>query len=80
RRCQTCHSAGHENICKLTATLGNSINQNCIDCHMPKQKSRAIMLLLQGDKTPTSAVIRSHYIRIYPEETKKVLATMQFSK
>jgi hypothetical protein len=75
-RCQACHSEGHEKTCKLTATLGNVINQNCIDCHMPRQKSRAIMLLLQGDKAPTAAVIRSHYIKIYPEESKRFLAGM----
>ncbi len=73
QRCMNCHNTEHGKICKLTARIGVSITQNCIDCHMPEQSSRAISVLLQGATSPTPAMMRSHYIKIYPEETKKVM-------
>jgi hypothetical protein len=63
--------------CKMTATIGPSITQNCIGCHMPKQPSRAIAVLLQGVYTPTVAQLRTHDIRIYPDETKAFLDGMK---
>jgi len=73
QRCISCHNEAHGKICKLTNTLGPSISQNCIDCHMPKQVSHAVAVYLQGSETPTSALMRTHYIKIYPDETKKFL-------
>ncbi|HMH24480.1 MAG TPA: multiheme c-type cytochrome [Puia sp.] len=66
---------GHGNAvaarpCKMTATIGPAIAQNCIGCHMPKQPSRAIAVLLQGVFTPTVAQLRTHLIKIYPDEPK----------
>lgn len=72
QRCQTCHSSGHQKICKLTDTIGTAITQNCIDCHMPKQASRSIAVYLQGAQQPTPVFMRTHWIKIYPEETDKV--------
>lgn len=74
QRCMTCHSESHGKICPMTTTLGASVKQNCIDCHMPKQPSHAIAVYLQGDDVPTVASLRTHYIKIYPEETKKFLS------
>lgn len=71
QRCITCHSSGHNNICKMSASIGTSINQNCIDCHMPLKPSKAITELLPGDTKPTAALVRSHLIAIYPDETIK---------
>src|SRR6185312_6620193 len=76
QRCISCHRTGHEPLCKLTRKIGSSINQNCIDCHMPLKPSRAIEVFLQGDDVPTPAKMRSHYIKIYPDETKKMLALL----
>ncbi len=75
-RCQSCHApaAAHGNgkICKLTDSLGPAVMAaNCIDCHMPAKPSRAIAVFLPGASSPTAAYIRSHFISIYPEETKK---------
>jgi len=67
QRCMTCHNPEHHNTCKMTESIGSSIAQNCIDCHMPLKPSRSITELLPGDKTPTAALIRSHLIKIYPE-------------
>jgi len=44
---------------------------------MPLNPSRAIAVFLPGKSEPTAALIRTHYISIYPEETKKVLAFMK---
>ena len=76
QRCISCHRSGHEPLCKLTRKIGSSISQNCIDCHMPVKPSRAIEVFLQGDDAPTPAKMRSHYIKIYPDETKKMLALL----
>ena len=69
-RCITCHNPAHGPVCKLTKTMGSAISQNCIDCHMPAKASKSITELLPGDSRPTAALIRSHYIAIYPEETR----------
>lgn len=73
QRCLNCHGETHGKICKMTASLGPSIKQNCIDCHMPKQPSHAITVFLQGKDVPTVAFLRTHFIKAYAEETKKFL-------
>jgi len=74
QRCLSCHNADKGIICPKTKTIGNKINSNCIDCHMPNQPSKSIAVLLEGNKVPVSAVMRTHYIKPYPEETKKLVA------
>jgi len=74
QRCTGCHNSdahGNGKLCKMLASLGNVINTNCIDCHMPARASHAIAVYLPGQSAPTAAFIRSHFISIYPEETKK---------
>jgi hypothetical protein len=80
QRCMNCHDAAHGKTCKLTKTIGPSITQNCIDCHMPKQLSHAVSVYLQGDDVPTSALMRTHYIKVYPDDTKKFLAQLKEKK
>lgn len=77
QKCQNCHNAAHVEKCKMTEVVGGSINRNCVDCHMPKQSSRSITVLLQGSEVPTAAMMRTHLIKIYPGETKKVLDSMR---
>lgn len=72
QRCLNCHSAGHVE-CKMSKQIGTAIYQNCIDCHMPKQASRSITVLLQGSEIPSAALMRTHLIKVYPDETKKFL-------
>lgn len=72
-KCITCHSNGHNPICKMTETLGNTINSNCIDCHMPLEKSQGIIMMLQGKEFPVPAQMRTHDIKIYTEATKKFI-------
>jgi hypothetical protein len=73
QKCMTCHNKQHNNFCKLSNISETSGKTICIDCHMPEKPSRAIMVLLQGQDIPAFASMRSHYIGIYPEETKKFL-------
>jgi hypothetical protein len=73
-RCMNCHATGHEKVCKLTAAKGAVINKNCIDCHMPKQPSRSIAVMVQGSTTPMPVMMRTHLIKPYPDEAKKVIA------
>jgi len=80
QRCQSCHTEGHEKLCTMTASIGPVITQNCIDCHMPKQPSHAVAVYLQGSNTPTAALMRTHLIKIYPEETNKVLSRIKKSQ
>ncbi len=77
KRCMSCHNSEHGNACKMSSAIGSAITKNCIDCHMPEKPSKSIAVLLQGSKTPTSAIMRTHFIKIYPEETEKVLAFMK---
>ena len=76
QKCMSCHSEDDKNtvVCKLTARHGKAIKANCIDCHMPKQPSLAIAVMLQGETDPTRTLIHTHYIKVYPEESKKILA------
>jgi hypothetical protein len=41
---------------------------------MPARASAAITMLTQGQKDPIADLVRSHYITVYPEETKRLLA------
>jgi hypothetical protein len=74
QRCMTCHNQEHGTFCKIKPGLVSSLDKNCIDCHMPKQSSRVIALQLSGQTTPTAAMIRSHFISVYPDEVKKFIA------
>jgi hypothetical protein len=80
QRCMNCHSTGHEKTCTMTATIGPVIKQNCIDCHMPRQPSHAVSVYLEGSFVTTPALMRTHFIKPYPEETNKVMALLNKSR
>jgi len=73
QRCANCHNESAGKICKMTHVIGPSISNNCIDCHMPKELSHAVSVYLQGDEIPTSALMRTHYIKVYPDAAEKFL-------
>ena len=64
----------------MTATMGDAIKTNCIDCHMPASRSRAITLMLPGHEVPTAALVRTHFINIYPDEVKKFVTGKNISR
>jgi len=76
QRCISCHTDKHSNIplCKMTVISNAEKSRNCTSCHMPEIPSKAIAVLLQGEDTLTPASMHTHLIKVYPEETKKVLA------
>jgi nitrate/TMAO reductase-like tetraheme cytochrome c subunit len=79
-KCISCHNnSEHQKLCKLNNTIGPSIKNNCIDCHMPLKPSNVVQVFLPHSNNATSALIRTHYITIYPGETKKVLDLMKTS-
>jgi hypothetical protein len=80
QRCINCHNEGHEKLCKMNAAIGPAITQNCIDCHVPKQPSHAVSVYLEGSFILTPALMRTHFIKVYPGETNKVLDTIKKSK
>lgn len=73
QRCMNCHSSGHGKICKMDNAKA-SVKQNCIDCHMPKEPSRSVAVFLQGHDVPTPALMRTHLIKVYLNETEKALS------
>ena len=73
QRCMTCHNNDHGKFCKVSHTAGLNITTNCVDCHMPLKPSKAIAVQLKGGTRPIAALIRSHYISVYAEETKKFI-------
>jgi hypothetical protein len=76
-RCMSCHGGGdlvndHREIGEGMAV--SFYVKNCIDCHMPARASEAITMMTQPGRDPVADLVRSHYIAIYPTETKKKLA------
>lgn len=68
-RCMSCHTNQHKQIEGLSNAV---VKNNCIDCHMPLQESTSIAFILQNKQT-ANAKMRTHYITIYNDETKKFI-------
>lgn len=73
QRCMNCHNGDQHKECSMKDSVGDIINKNCIDCHMPLQPSQSITVYLEGAPIPTTAKLRTHHITIYKEETQKIL-------
>lgn len=63
QKCMNCHTDVNSIGGVTHKRLGAQVKINCVDCHMQVQPSRAISVFLPGDKMPTAAQIRSHFIR-----------------
>lgn len=72
QRCMSCHNSDHGNFCSLKAPA-DLLQKNCIDCHMPARPSQSIVIFSTGSDVPKAALFRSHFISIYPDETKRTL-------
>jgi hypothetical protein len=72
-RCMNCHDTGHANFCSFKSLSQDQLKANCVDCHMPKQPSRSIVVQLQSQPIPVASLLRTHAIKIYPGEAKAVL-------
>ena len=73
QRCIGCHNTNDEKFKTLTHSQINNVEKNCIDCHMPAQPSKAIAVFLQGEETPKTSLLRSHFIGVYRDEIKKFI-------
>lgn len=64
QHCLACHKVESS---PTHAKIGEQINQNCIDCHMPKLGSKVVYLDIDGQRIRPK--FRSHWIKVYsPEE------------
>ena len=77
QRCMSCHDVKGNNFCTLKQLPVSTLIKNCIDCHMPQKPSKAIAVFVSGQQSMTAALIRSHYISIYPEESKKKITELK---
>jgi len=70
-RCMQCHAENSASFCKMKQMPLYVLEKNCIDCHMPVKKSK--MLTVENDNEKNMpATLRSHFIAVYPEESKKL--------
>jgi len=77
-KCEACHKSTTHNDCKLASTVSREVlRTNCINCHMPEEASKAIMVIRQGQEIPTSAHMRAHYIAVYNDISKQVLSVQK---
>lgn len=71
--CMSCHQKGAYIDCPMAASLGKTIVNNCINCHMPDEASKAISFQETGYEALHPYLLRTHRIAIYPEATRKTL-------
>ncbi len=77
--CIKCHNEPNHNNCKIASQLTTALKNNCIDCHMPLKPSN-IISIAAGGKKDVPYLVRTHYIAVYPEESKKILAFINHNK
>jgi predicted CXXCH cytochrome family protein len=68
QKCMGCHSTTKNNFCPLADSIGPTIRNNCIDCHMPRQPSNAISFQLTGQKEKSPYMLRNHMIGVYKKD------------
>ena len=74
-KCMTCHSKTSHFQCKMASKPSETmLTNNCISCHMPAFPSHTIVAGQQG------ALVHTHHIGIYPEETEKILVYIKAQK
>jgi Cytochrome c554 and c-prime len=65
-KCLTCHQW---QSCGASKTMGHSIANNCIDCHMPVEPT-TVIVSETADKV-VRATMRNHWIKVYPGTEKR---------
>lgn len=70
KKCISCHANTRHSVIKKDATVSDTIESNCIDCHMPEQPSRAITFQLAGSSLKSAYLLRTHKIAIYSKDKK----------
>lgn len=72
KKCLSCHENTDHRAVEMDEKNANTIKNNCIDCHMPKQPSRAITFPLAGSAQKSAYLLRTHKIAVYMENEKKM--------
>lgn len=62
KRCLSCHDYHR---CRLADELGDTIKENCIDCHMPKQQDKRTTF--ESESGYAFPLLRDHFIKSHPE-------------
>lgn len=65
KKCLSCHKDTDHSSLKMDEATASTMKANCIDCHMPKQPSRAITFQLSGSDTTSYYLLRTHKIAVY---------------
>ena len=73
QRCMSCHNAPTQTKCTVKVDKNIVLANNCIDCHMPILASKKIQLNVSGVQKLQPDYIRTHFISIYREESRKFL-------
>jgi hypothetical protein len=77
-RCESCHKSTTHNNCKLASAVKQKfLETNCINCHMPEEASKAIMVIRQDESIPASAHMRSHFITVYKDISNHLLSAQK---
>ena len=77
KKCMSCHTNPTHNFSNISASSGEALQKNCVDCHMPTKPSALITMTSQAQSNPIPALVRTHYISIYPDATKKFLSRLK---
>jgi hypothetical protein len=72
QKCMNCHKQESNNFCPQYASLGESIKNNCIDCHMPEKPSKAIRFQVEGSEVQSAYLLRTHRIAVYKDSLLNV--------
>lgn len=64
--CMSCHQDTKHNEVTLKTISKSMLANNCVECHMPKQDSKAIRFQQSNSATVSSYSLRTHKITIYP--------------
>lgn len=72
-RCMNCHKPGTEHFCKQEPMPGLALEENCIDCHMPKLPSRQVFIQSGDHATRTPFFVRTHLVGTYKAQIQQFL-------
>lgn len=64
-RCMSCHTPGTAHFCTQDEVPGLVLEDNCIDCHMPKLPSKQVFVQTADDDTRTPFLVRTHLVGTY---------------
>jgi len=66
--CMNCHKTPQHNA--ITLKSKSMLANNCVECHMPKQDSKAIRFQQSNSSAVSSYSLRTHKIAVYPVAKK----------